>query len=156
MTFKPDDFLITPIAHRSIPDELIEGEHGLDIRLERNVQTDHEGEIEAAYDSIMLTRHGGSGPNAMLLLSPQKIPAFKAALTELYDEWRREVQRSKRAGITVEDVFREAQARGVPASDMLAEVLEQTSLDDGKVSANQAADDSPCANEEEVSRWASR
>ncbi|WFR72936.1 hypothetical protein P9209_03435 [Prescottella defluvii] len=109
----------------------VDTENGLDAALEYNVETDEVGEVEDSYYRVVFTAHAGN-TTSMLQISPHKIPQLVDALNELHDEWIRDTKRSGLRGITVETIFLDAQARGMKATDVLAEVLEQLGIDDVK------------------------
>ncbi|MBM4535791.1 hypothetical protein GS433_15475 [Rhodococcus hoagii] len=130
-TARLDDFFVSTIESRTVVDMSVDTENGLDLELDHNWETDEAGEVVEAYHRIVFTPHAGSS-SSMLQISPHKIPELVAALSELQDAWQRDVQLATLRGVTVTDVIAAAQARGMRASDVLAELLEQAGIDAGK------------------------
>ncbi|MBM4668524.1 hypothetical protein GS448_15860 [Rhodococcus hoagii] len=126
-----DDFVVTAIESRAVVDMSVDTENGLDVALEHNVEADEAGEVVEAYYRVVLTPHAGRN-TSMLQISPHKIPELVAMLNELHDAWQQDVQLATLRGVTVTDVIAAAQARGMKASDVLAELLEQAGIDVGK------------------------
>ncbi|WP_337110633.1 hypothetical protein [Prescottella equi] len=127
-TARLDDFFVSTIKSRAVVDMSVDTENGLDLELDYNWETDETGEVVEAYYRIVFTAHAGNS-SSMLQISPHKIPQLVAVLNELHDEWRRDIQRSGLAGITVTDIVLDAHARGMKVSDVLAELLEQVGID---------------------------
>lgn len=128
-TARRNDFVVSTIESRTVVDMSVDTENGLGIDLEYNVETDEFGEVEDSYYRVVVTPHAGNS-TAMVQISPHKIPQLVDVLNELHDEWKRDVKRSGLSGISVESIFLDAQARGMKATDVLAEVIEQLGLDD--------------------------
>lgn len=130
-TARLDDFFVSTIESRAVVDMSVDTENGIDLELDYNWETDEAGEVVEAYYRIVFTAHAGNS-SSMLQISPHKVPQLVATLNELHDEWRRDIKRSGLAGITVTDIVQDAEARGVKASDVLAELLEQAGIGAGK------------------------
>ncbi len=132
-TARIDHVYVSTVASRVVVDMSVDTEHGLDVELDYNRETDASGEVATAYYRVVITPHAGSGRHtSMTQLSPHKIPQLIDVLTEVYNEWKCDVQRTALSGITAESIVLDAQARGLNAADVLAEVLEQLGLSDAR------------------------